>query len=100
MRFRSQFFLRKVQFFKADGDGRGFVGFGGFIFLVMQGQPRHKITALGWVSVSIFHNPVYKKTGSVFCGGAIRPKIGYFFDQKGLAWPKITKNGEIKAERK
>jgi hypothetical protein len=57
-----------------------------------------KFITLG--SLSIFHNPVYKKTGSIFYGGAIWPKIGHFFDQKGLTWPRITQNGrkgEIKA---
>jgi hypothetical protein len=33
---------------------------------------------------------------SVFYGGAIWPKIGHFFDQKGLTWPKITQNGRNK----
>jgi hypothetical protein len=35
-------------------------------------------------SLSIFHDPVYKKIGSGFYGGAIWPKIGHFPDQKGL----------------
>jgi hypothetical protein len=42
MRFRSQFFLRYVSIvFEGGGDGRGF---GGFIFLAMQGPPSHGFT--------------------------------------------------------
>jgi hypothetical protein len=49
--------------------------------------------ALG--SLLIFHNPVYKKAGRVFYGGAIWPKVGHFFDQKGLTWPNTNTNTKI-----